>query len=79
MKKRVVSMILGCMAAVALFTSAVSAEEAKDTITAAYTYKAPLDPFDYPTDITKTIFESLIRYDGLKEEDKRIQPLPLQN
>lgn len=75
MKKRVVSMILGCMAAVALFTSAVSAEEAKDTITAAYTYKAPLDPFDYPTDITKTIFESLIRYDGLKEEDKRIQPM----
>ena len=74
MKKGVLCLALGCMIGAVLSTAGV-AEEAGNTLTAAYSYKAPLNPFDYPTDITRTIVEPLFRFDGLKEEGEQITPM----
>ena len=75
MKKGTMSLILGCMIGAAAFSSGAMADQESNTLTAAYTYKAPLDPFDYATDITRTIVEPLIRYDGLKEADEQVTPM----
>ena len=75
MKKGKVSLILGCMLGAAVFTSAVSADQTSNTLTAAYTYKAPLDPFEYATEITRTIVEPLFRYNGLAEAEEQVVPM----
>ncbi len=75
MKKRILALIL-CFAMTAVLLAGCGGDQAsqnnsnvkKDELTLAYSYKPPLDPFNYSTDITRNVMEPLIRFDRMRDE-----------
>ena len=74
MKKRMIAMLLCTATAVSLLAGCGSKSEepiAKDpeSLVVAYDIKNPLDPFTYPTDLTRNVMEPLIKYQRSQEEN----------
>ena len=74
MKKRMIAMLLCTATAVSLLAGCGSTSEepiAKDpeSLVVAYDIKNPLDPFTYPTDLTRNVMEPLIKYQRSQEEN----------
>ena len=81
MKRRALALFLCCALTVTAFTGCSGGGDEGESgtkseeITIAYDYKTPIDPFTYPSDLTRSVVDSLIRATLTENDGEQITPV----